>query len=284
MAENNNNSRINECPVCHAKLDQSVCSECGWVHIVFPTVLPKAINDFNSRRTNICADIVARRKKEVLDSERKLRKMADAHADIQNKLKQKEMEELTLRRDISALESDLHKKDSENNILANKTDSLSLDLQVKEKEVDTLKCTINTLQTTVDTTSRRLLDMERQYKQRISELQNSSKGQDVKGIVCIKKLGMTEVPCYIPIYEGRNTYGTASDDGLQHKIKMRIRGINVLDRHFAVATYKERLVLFDLSNGSLTCNGLTIPANGIYVDEKAMILLDNILEIRISKL
>lgn len=283
MEENNNHSRIDLCPVCHTGLTQSICPECGWVRIVFPTILPKAINDFNSRRTNICADIVARRKKEASESENKLQKMADAYNNVQRKLKQKEMEEQALKKNISALESDLRKKDSENNVMTNKTNSLSLDLQSKEKEVDTLKCTINLLQTAVDASNRKLLDLERQYQQRIVELQGSSKGQEVKGIVCIKKLGMAEAPCYMPIYEGRNIYGTAPDDGLQHKIKMRTRGINVLDHHFAVATYKERLVLFDLSNGSLTCNGLLIPSNGVYVDEKAMILLDNILEIRISK-
>lgn len=50
----NNNA---ECPICHSKLENSVCTSCGWVHIVFPEQVPQAIATFNAKRREVARKI-----------------------------------------------------------------------------------------------------------------------------------------------------------------------------------------------------------------------------------
>jgi len=50
----NNNA---ECPICHSKLENSVCTSCGWVHMVFPEQVPQAIATFNAKRREVAMRI-----------------------------------------------------------------------------------------------------------------------------------------------------------------------------------------------------------------------------------
>ena len=50
----NNNA---ECPICHNKLENSVCTSCGWVHMVFPEQVPQAIAIFNAKRREVAMRI-----------------------------------------------------------------------------------------------------------------------------------------------------------------------------------------------------------------------------------
>ena len=50
----NNNA---ECPICHNKLENSVCTSCGWVHMVFPEQVPQDIAIFNAKRREVAMRI-----------------------------------------------------------------------------------------------------------------------------------------------------------------------------------------------------------------------------------
>ena len=52
----NNNA---ECPICHNKLENSVCTSCGWVHMVFPEQVPQAIAIFNAKRREVAMRILS---------------------------------------------------------------------------------------------------------------------------------------------------------------------------------------------------------------------------------
>lgn len=108
-------------------------------------------------------------------------------------------------------------------------------------------------------------------------------GPIIKGIVSIKNI-KTDNLCYMLVYDGLNTYGSAPDDGNHHEIKMRMRGINLLPIHFSVETRNGRLCLRDLSSGTMTYNTLPISSNGVYTEARTIILLDKTLEIHISEI
>lgn len=53
ISQNNNAG----CPICHGKLENSVCTSCGWVHMVFPEQIPQAIANFNAKRCEVAKKI-----------------------------------------------------------------------------------------------------------------------------------------------------------------------------------------------------------------------------------
>lgn len=117
----NNNA---ECPICHSKLENSVCTSCGWVHMVFPEQVPQAIATFNAKRSEVArkihneisinVDKVEKLKKEnenAVANSKSLKEIADrAQEDVRDA--KSEVQRITsqnksLKREIEAVQAEL---------------------------------------------------------------------------------------------------------------------------------------------------------------------------------
>lgn len=104
--------------------------------------------------------------------------------------------------------------------------------------------------------------MLEEYKQKALEAANAKPEHKLKGIALITGDDVL-TRMFLPVYEGMNTYGSAPSDGKHHfKITMMFRGLKFEPRHFAVETYRDRLVFHDLSH-SITESASPIPATGM---------------------
>lgn len=79
----NNNE---ECPICHSKLENSVCTTCGWINMVFPEQIPQTIAEFNAKRREVAKSIY---KDKCINSEKveKLNKENESTITDNNNLK-----------------------------------------------------------------------------------------------------------------------------------------------------------------------------------------------------
>ena len=48
--KNIHKSKEERCEICGNILTKGMCSNCGWVQIIFPNIVPSEIKDFNTQR------------------------------------------------------------------------------------------------------------------------------------------------------------------------------------------------------------------------------------------
>lgn len=274
MSDNQHNKNNKICPICGAEnlVSSSYCFTCGWEFKEFPsTNSPYIIQE--KRRKEISKSFIERI---LADSERKkntITKIQDELDRTKNTVCDKQQELDNIQKDLKRASKTIEEqeiyiksiKDSKDQVSKKLTESLTeldkakKDLEITKKELENLR---NKPQPIPATTS---------------------SATTLKGIVCVKNLG-SEALCYLPVYEGVQSYGTAPESNGHHQIKMRIRGLNIPDMLFTVQFRNDRIVVQDLSKGLLTYNGMQIPSKGIYVDANTKIFLQDILEIHISKI
>lgn len=162
-------------------------------------------------------------------------------------------------------------------------------------QITNLKRESDELRSTLDVVNNMLLTKEKEVHElevSLSKVQEKLEQQKnmpmstyntLLGIVCVKNR-ISENKCFIPIYSGVNTYGSSPDSEGHHQIKLRCRGIQILPKHFEVQILNKRIVLRDLSGGTLVYNGMHIPSDGIYAESSAIILLGNDIEISVSQI
>ena len=167
-------------------------------------------------------------------------------------------------------------------------DSLIESLKQQTKELEELvneqSKNIETLKTEQDH-ALKLLDSEKAAnKEMRSQLNKKSFSSDIIGIVSIKSR-TSGVLQYALIHDGINTYGI--DPGINsnhHEIKIRTRGNVIHDIHFSIEKNSDGQMVIKPLNGSLMCDGLYIPPSGKAVQSQHLILIDNIVEIHVSKI
>lgn len=253
---------ITPCPICGTAMphNEFFCHTCGWIRNVFPSVVPTVLKQQEEERIRIMQEMY--RKSQEFDAIKNKLTIITQQVNASQKVIQEKGEELSMAKEQQKNAEDIINK--------------------AKQKIETLEKAVQETNVKLRIANKKLTDVEQQYRKQITELHDSTKRSILKGIVSIKNRN-TEALCYIPVFEGRNTFGSAIDDNQHHQIKMRIRGITLLPHHFEINANNDKLVLHDLSNGTLTCNCLPISPNGMYVDGNAMILIENILEIHISK-
>ena len=88
----------------------------------------------------------------------------------------------------------------------------------------------------------------------------------------------------LPVFHGVNTYGSAnSDDVNHHKINLRVRGLKIDDKHFAVEKKVDgRMIVRPIGNARLMCEGADVPRQGRYAEVHQPIFIGDNLKIIIS--
>ena len=257
------NSSKFKCPVCGHYNGQTdcVCQQCGWIFILYPSVVPETIKQQEKRRLELSKAIYKKAEK-LNEKESELR---SKDLDLKNK-------GIELKEKSRALES----KDLE-------IKRLKSNAEDKNGKVSSLEETIRQMTTTINEKNRLQSVLEKEIDQLKYKLASkvNTESQKVVGIVYVKNI-LSGVSCYIPVYNGINTYGSAPDNANHHEVKLRTRGLIMQPQHFEVFTQNGRIAVRDLSSGSMTLDGQSLPKNGMYVNSSHTISIKDILEINIS--
>lgn len=274
MSDNHNNINNKICPICGAenRNSSSYCFTCGWEFKEFPsTNSPYIIQE--RKRKEISKSYIERI---LADSERKKNTITKIQEELDRAKKTvcEKLKELdNVQKNLKRANKSIEEQELNIKTLKDSKDKVCKKLTETSTELDKVK---NDLEIT-----KKELENLRNNPQPIPAATSSA--TTLKGVVCMKNLG-SEALCYLPVYEGVQSYGMAPESNGHHQIKMRIRGINIPDMLFTVQFRNDRIVVQDLSKGLLTYNGMQISANGIYVDANTKIFLQDILEIHISKI
>lgn len=272
MSDNQQNRKM--CPICGVGNDLSspYCHTCGWEFKEFPS-------------TSSTYFLQEKKRKEISKShiERLL-------SDIEGK-----------KNYIAKIQGDLEKSRKTVTEKQNELETAQKNLKRASKRIEELETNIKNLNDSKDKISKKLTDTANLLEATRKELEiaqkelkelrnkprpipaNTAYPTTLKGVVCVKNMA-SEALCYLPIFDGVHTYGTAPDGNGHHQIKLRIRGTVIPEKLFSVQFRNDRITVLDLSKGQLTSNGVQIPANGIYVDANTKLFLQDILEIHISKI
>ncbi len=167
-------------------------------------------------------------------------------------------------------------------------EELTQQLGQARQELTQTEAQLATVNGTLEDTRRQLLDTTAEAEQARREaddlrrqLQQAAAAGGLTGVVCLKNLN-TEALCFIPVLDGRHTYGAAPDSGAHHQIRMRLRGHDMPQLMFAVWRTDGRMALSDLS-GRLRHGGSPLPASGLYMDGNTTVVFDDVLEIRVAQ-
>ncbi|SFP14594.1 hypothetical protein [Prevotella sp. tf2-5] len=107
----NENHQINQhdkglCHVCGTKLENGVCTICGWTQMIFPSEVPSEIIEFNKQREKV-AQKLHKEVCELKDTLKKLEKTSEEVSKYQQSLKKANAEAQTDRQEIDRLTSEL---------------------------------------------------------------------------------------------------------------------------------------------------------------------------------
>ena len=205
----NNNA---ECPICHNKLENSVCTSCGWVHMVFPEQVPQAIAIFNAKRREVAMRILS----QYETSTKKLNKLF------------KELEE--------AKEMASTYQNNANNTI-NEINKLKIELEEAKEMASTYQ---NNANNTINEINKLKIELE----------EAREKKANTHGIVYITDLA-NDFQAVATINSGINTYGSDATDGSHHMIRLSPFSIQLLAKHFSVEPIGKHLLLKDLTDGSM---------------------------------
>ena len=147
----------------------------------------------------------------------------------------------------------------------------------QSKQIETLKSEQKQIQN--------LLDREKVAHQKTKDqLYNNNNSSDIVGVVSIKNR-TSGVIQYLLINNGVNTYGTDNCmSKSHHEIKIKTRGNIINNVHFSIEKNSNGQMVIKPLNGTLMCDGLYIPPSGKSVQSQHVVLIDNVIEIHVSKI
>lgn len=114
------------CHVCGTKLENGVCTICGWTQIIFPSEVPTEIIEFNKQREKVAQNL----HKEVCDTLEKLKKTSEEVSEYQRSLKKANAEAQRAKQEKERYKSD--KESAEKKLKDEQTAHNITKQQVKE--------------------------------------------------------------------------------------------------------------------------------------------------------
>lgn len=251
-----------ECPVCNKNFEGAVCSNCGYVKIVFPSVVPDALSEFERDRIKALKNISERNSREIEEAKRETRsvkaKLEDYNIDLE-----------TARKRMADISN--HRNELEDEVANLKTKNRAL-----ENEKADLQSSLNNIM-------RRHEKETDQLKEDLRQARIKSENQPlspIKGIVILEDV-RHGIRTGFPVYEGNNTYGSNPSSEKHQQIKFIVRGYTFNGVHFSVRTSPKGLILEAAPGVEISHNGMRI-TTGVYARQADNFLLGDKVRLNIS--
>lgn len=237
------------CPICNKEITLSTtfCDQCSFEIHNLPDGVSDAVKIYENERIekyNILRQQISESKK-----------LSDLLAETRNQVK--------------AAENIVNEQTKEiNNVQKEK-----VELQIQSSE----------LKKNLDAARNEVQSLKSQLEKAIED----GKHAQLDGIVRVVKTnysGSVLEECYLPIYQGLNTYGIGTkQQGNHHTIGLRRTPI--AEEHFTIEKNRSgQIVLRPLNGEAITCDGRTIHETGVAVESHHRINIGNTIEIHVSTL
>ena len=287
------------CPICNKEisLNTMFCEHCGFEIHELPSVVSDAIKSYEEERV----------KKYKENWEEKNKKIADLSGQLETSKKECEATKLEMEQQAEAHKQEMeqqaetHKNEIDAQINSATSSASEKDKIISEKDgtitemngrISQLTEQIQTLETEKknleqslekenETNSNNLNRLNEQIESLKKDLEEAkNKVTQLDGIVIITK-GNEE--CYLPVYNGLNTYGSASNDTPNHHKFQFLFDKNIQDVHFSVQKTKGKILIKPV-NGIIVFNGKPIERVGQYVGKSQRIMIGDEIIVKISSL
>lgn len=236
------------CKVCSTKLDLSksyYCPECGFEIHIYPEPPSSELEIYEKERIK--------------------------------KYKEQREKQIELSSTMEKLERYFEEKqDSDQRIINDLTEKL----QKAEKVNEDVSSQLTEARDRLEERENALDKEQRKRREAESKVANTPKIDGFVHIVNTYDGGET----ILPVFHGVNTYGSANSDYVNHhKINLRVRGLKIDDKHFAVEKkVNGRMVVRPLGDARLVCEGSDVPRQGRYAEVHQPIFIGNNIKIIIS--
>ncbi len=243
-----------KCPICGEMVNNYFCENCGFEIHILPADISDEVKAYEQGRV---AKYKETRQK-LVSSEEKCEKLSS-----QLKKAQKESEK------------EINAKDGRIQNLEQDKEKLQATLVDKESEIKQLTSDGEKIRS-------QLLSMKKQME----ELSKNAEKAHLEGVVNViqtDSYGNVLIERFLPIYEGRNTYGTAANGQPEHHV-ITLRRTPIQGEHFSVEkNNKGQMIVKPIGKAFITCDGVAIPEKGNAVEISHKIKIGNSVEIKIAK-
>lgn len=268
------------CKVCGASMDSTICRQCGWVLMIFPGQVPDSIRKFEIDRIKVLQDL-RKEKEKLVNSIQTANRSAES---TNHKISQLQRELESFKQDTKEKNKQINALNKDNSELKNNISNLKSDKNKIESQIKQVNDKLND--------AREKLSMEikehGKTKEKLEELilihtkpVVIDKTKLLKGVVMIEDF-RNDIRSMLPIYDGKNSYGTNSEQEMHHEIKFKIRGYHFKPIHFFITTSSHGLILEAYDGVSIQQNGMSIRGRAVYARQSDNFMVDDRVRINIS--
>lgn len=237
------------CKACGETMRGSVCQHCGYVRIIFPSVLPESISQMEKERIEIIQRRLTAEKEFKYTAEKEIESCKAKIKELTQQLTNQETQIHKLEIERDGLMSQISDYYNNREGRAAAIEEIKKALMDKNSIIEDLQRKLNQEQTI----SNELRSANEGLQKRIEQLSLTSQCT-LKGVVIVEDM-KHDTRAAFPIYEGLNTYGSNPDMGLHHQIKFHVTGYTFLPIHFRIQTSTKGLKIEAVPGVDLYQNG-----------------------------